>query len=395
MNRMATLGAAMALLCAGVSSAETVVPPPESEHVDFTLDFGRLRLEPLVLIQLQAAAFTGADSFFQAGEPAEQPGFRLRRGRLGFRGTLYDYIPFAISTELVSDEGATARLLDAWVGYDRVEWLQLRAGAHVVPFGRVQQLGAGDVALIERPLTVRAMSPGRQVGAQLLGSAFSGALQYHVGVFNGFQRNEHFYQGYQDNAAAFGNRFDDAAYVVRLASDVLGPMDDGVQDLLGFGAQNTPRLSLGASYFFSDGGARDVHSAGGDLLFKWMGVHLLGEVVWSQSSPENQPTESTTQISEITSLGAVAELGYTLRLRDYTRVLSHIGVHGRFEWLDSNSDIDDEGDAWVAAAGVSFHFIENALKAQVDYQHREERHGVSLDNDWVLFQLGLNLGGLP
>ncbi|WP_438007055.1 porin [Sorangium sp. So ce321] len=346
----------------------------------FQLSIGRLVLAPIVLVQAQAALFAGEDALVQAGDVAEGQGFRMRRARLGFAGTLAGYVPFAVSGELAAGADASARISEAWIGYAHFPFANLYFGAHDVPFSRSAMTGAGEGALIERPLAVRAMAPFRQVGLHVEGHFRGRAFSYFAGMFNGFQRSDQFFAGYVENAASFGNRFDDIAYVARLATEPLGPLPRSIQDL----AVSRPRLGAGASYFFSNGGTRDIHGVGADVLFHAAGAHALAELLWSQSRPERAPTQPLGQLAPVTSLGLVGEVGYFVRP-------IKLGVSARFEWLDPNLDVSDETDSWALTAGASYHFIDNVLKAQADFTHRQEVHGLALDNDAVALQLQLNL----
>ncbi|WP_437609192.1 porin [Sorangium sp. So ce834] len=373
----ATPGVAAAPSPAGSDAApasEGAAGPP------FQLSIGRLLLSPLVLVQAQAVPYVGDDAYLQAGDVAEGQGFRVRRARVGFAGTLAGYVPFAVSGELAAGADGAPRLSEAWIGYAHFPFANLYFGAHDVPFSRSAMTGAGEGALLERPFAVRAMAPFRQVGLHVEGHFRDRAFSYFAGMFNGFQRSDQFFAGYVENAALSGNRFDHVAYVARLATEPLGPLPRSLQDL----AVSSPRLGAGASYFFSDGGTRDIHGIGADVLFQAAGAHALAELLWNQSDPERAPTQPLGQLAPVTSLGLVGEVGYFVK-----RI--KLGVTVRFEWLDPNLDLDDETDSWALTAGASYHFIDNVLKAQADFTHRQEIHGVALDNDAVALGLQLNL----
>ncbi|WP_437278805.1 porin [Sorangium sp. So ce375] len=365
---------------AGSGAAPAAPAAGGSAGPPFQLAIGRLVLSPIVLVQAQAVPYIGDDAFLQAGDVAEGQGFRLRRARVGFAGTLAGVVPFAVSGELAGGADGSARLSEAWIGYAHFPFANLYFGAHDVPFSRSAMTGAGEGALIERPLAVRAMAPSRQVGLHVEGHFRGRAFSYFAGMFNGFQRADQLFAGYVENAASFGNRFDHIAYVARLATEPLGPLPRSVQDL----AASRLRVGAGAGYFFSDGGTRDLHGIGADLLVHLDGAHALAELLWNQSRPESTPTQPLGQLAPVTSIGLVGELGYFVR-----RI--KVGVSARFEWLDPNLDISDETDSWALTAGASYHFIDNTLKAQADFTHRQERHGVALDNDAVALQLQLNL----
>ena len=131
---------------------------------------------------------------------------------------------------------------------------------------------------------------------------------------------------------------------------------------------------------FSDGGARNVHLGGGDLHLMWRGLHFIGEAIWMRTVPEQTPTQAGTLPFEVTSYGAASEAGYMILPR-------MLGVSARFEWIDPNTQSEDESDNWLITGGAQFQFVDQLLKAQAEYTHREERFGLSLKNDSVTLSL--------
>lgn len=347
------------------------------------LALGPVTLAPIVLVALQIVPYAGADSLVQAGDAAERGGFRLRHARLGLAGAYADQAEWEVSSEIAADhESASVRIRDAWAGYTPFQALKLYAGARTVPFSRSVLVGSGHGALIERPLAVRAMAPDNQVGAEVEGDFADGAFGYAAGVYNGFQRSDEFYGGYIENYSPIGNRFDGLAYAARLTSEPLGRLGATMAD-----EHHDPfRFGVGASYFFSDGGTRDVHSAGGDALMHVYGFHLLAEVLWALNVPEAEPTQPTVETEQVTSFGFVAEAGYMI-LQDA------LGLAARFEWIDPNGNVEDEGDDWLLTVGAGYQFFDRLLKVQADYTHREEMAGLALANDSVMLQLQLQLEG--
>jgi hypothetical protein len=365
---------------AGEKPAEEKKDRPIRDSIKLVV--GPLSLLPVILIQAQALPYVGDDSFTEAGDAADSEGFRLRRGRLGLElGLAADGVTQGrgrVSFELGSREDGSARIHDAWLAYVGFPYAQAWGGALTVPFSRSAIAGSGDQALTERPLAVRSMTPGQQVGLVGRGEVEERAFVYDLGVFNGFSRSDQFYSGYAQNFAPFGNKFEGLAYVARLATEPVGVLSPTIADE----THQSPRFGAGASYFYSDGGARGIHAFGGDALLHAAGFHLLGEVIYSVVSPKSDPEEPTATVVEVKSLGVVAEAGYMI-LRDL------LGVTARFEYIDPSSAVDDEGDNWLLGGGATVMFFEGMVRITAEYTHREEMFGLSLENDAVVLQAQL------
>lgn len=369
------------------SAAHVGDPAAESHHPNLgdrpmrgtlALTVGPLSFLPILLVQAQALPYVGDDSFTLQGDAADSEGFRLRRGRLGLEVRLSDQGRGRVSVELGSREDGSARIQDAWLAYVGLPYIQAWGGAMRVPFSRSQMAGSGDQSLTERPLAVRAMTPGQQVGLVARGDVADRAFIYDLGVFNGFERFDQFYAGYRQNHAPLGNRFEGLAYVARLATEPLGPLSRTIADE----THQSPRFGVGANYFYSDGAARGIHTFGGDALLHAEGFHFLAEAIYSVVSPKSDPEAPTATVAEVKSLGIVAEAGYMI-LRDL------LGVSARFEYIDPSSAVDDEGDNWLVGGGPTVMFFEGMVRITAEYTHREEMFGLSLENDAVILQAQL------
>ena len=107
---------------------------------------------------------------------------------------------------------------------------------------------------------------------------------------------------------------------------------------------------------------------------------LLTELLWSRTIPESDPTQTGALPFELTSFSFVGEAGYMILAR-------MLGATARFEWIDPNTAVEDEGDNWMVTAGAHFQFIDQLLKLQAEYTHRHERFGGGLGNDTVTISL--------
>jgi Phosphate-selective porin O and P len=330
---------------------------------------------PILMVQAQATPYVGKNASFAAGDIAERPGFRLRRARFGMGGSYESLLHVRFTSELNSDTQSALTVRNAWLGFTPKEYFGAYMGIVDVPFSRSGLMPTADTALIDRPLAVRSLSPFQQLGMLVGGSVAAGKLQYYLGLFNGFQRSDLFYSGYRDSMAALGNRFDNLAYAARVGTSLLssGPEIAAYRD-------TNDQLNAGASYFYSDGGARDIHSMEGDIYFQKSGVRVLVEALYSITAPESVPSVPTTQTAKIDSYAIVLEGGYTFRRA--------IGGHLRFEWIDPNTAVADASDNWLLTAGLTFAppVVGDIVKAQLEFTHREEVHGASLENDSLTLQ---------
>lgn len=385
------------------------VDPKPTAPVNASTDLGetirsytRLRagpfvFQPILLVQAEGLPYVGPDALAASGDPADGAGFRLQRGRFGLDvgiGTKdesaegwHTQARGRVSVELGSREDGSARLQDAWIGYVGFPYVQAIAGAQTIPFSRSSIAGAGNQALSDRPLAVRAMAPGQQVGVVVRGDVTTGTeaapkdlVSYDVGLFNGLSRSDRFFEGYAQNFAPLGNRFEGIAVVARVATAPVGRLNAEIADL----RHEAPRFSLGADYFYSDGGARGIHGASFDALVHARGFHLLAEGVVGYVAPKTQPTEPIQQVSAITSFGVVGEAGYEI-------VRNLFGLAARFEYVDADTAVDDEGNAWLITGGAHVEFLDGIVKVGAEYTHREETYGVDFENDALLFQGQLHL----
>ena len=358
-----------------------VALPPVPVTVDedlprpFVAHAGGFSIWPIALIQVQATPYIGENASFLAGDIAERAGFRMRRSRLGVGASYEGLLKAEIQAELLTNAQVTLLLNQAWIGVTPKPWFGAYIGMLDVPFSRSSLTPAADTALIDRPLAARALAPQQQLGAYAHGLIAGGKFQYYLGVYNGFQRFDQFYSGYRQPLAGFGNRFDNLSYAARIATSLDTPGEE-----IPAPGDRKNRMNLGASYFYSDGGARDIHAVQADALFQRSGVRILGEFLYSVAVPESVPSVPSTQTADITSYGIVAEAGYTFR--------KMAGGHVRFEWIDPNTAVQDASDNWLLTVGLSFNppVIGKYFKTQLEYTHRQEVYGLALDNDAVTLQ---------
>ena len=83
-------------------------------------------------------------------------------------------------------------------------------------------------------------------------------------------------------------------------------------------------------------------------------------------------------------VGVVGEIGFML-------LPSQLGVTARVEWFDDDEAVDNSGDQLVTTGGVQYYWHRHHFKASLNYTHREELFGPSLDNDTLLLSAHFSL----
>jgi len=363
-----------------LTPATALADPDKSDLV--LIDAGVTQVTLKGLIQTQITWPVDLDDKDQHrlvnGDPAEQTGLRLRRARFGVAGWAYGVMDYALTVEGTGD--GAAELLDAWIGYRHFPLANLIFGVRKMPFSRYALLSSKRSTLSERPLSSTAMSPFRQVGLSLEGNLGGGLLKYQAGIYNGFERGSSFYAGYTQPKAFDGNRYEQLAYGGRLSMQPFGSIGSDIADL----DCGPLRVSLGTSMFVVNGSTNRVSAWETDIALKVRGFHFVAEYLADTAEPTEQPETDAGVPVELNRMSVVAEMGFML--------ISHrLAFAARGEWIDDNVEIEDAGDALVVAGGLQYYWHRHHLKAQLDYTHREELHGLAIDNDSLVFQLQFSL----
>lgn len=368
------------IACLATALALGGSPARASDNDDadlIVLDGGFAQFSLTGLLQTQFVPWQGDDALIVSGDPADAAGVRIRRARLGVKGWAWGNVDWELSMQATS-EGVD--LLDAWVGYRGLTGIGFVVGARKVPYSRFALMGAGDGALADRPLGVRAMAPFRQVGLTIEGDVGNGILRWALGAYNGFSRSQSFNEGYRETTALEGNRFTRLAYVARADLAPLGPVGDGMPDFARKGA----RLGLGGGFYYDPGKTVETLGFEVDLLFKVAGFHFAAEYLYDTAEPSDRPATDAVVPSDISRMALVAEAGYLL-------VADELGLTARFEWLDDNTELDNNGDQIAVTGGLQYYFHRQHLKAQLEFTHREELEGLALDNDSLMLQVQFEL----
>jgi len=362
-------------LCLGFAPAAFAGDNDDGDLI--VLDGGMAQFNLIGLLQTQFVPLLGDDARLSSGDPADAPGVRIRRARIGAAGWAWGIVDWELSMQARS---GGMDLLDAWVGYRGLTGIGFVVGARKVQFSRFAMMGAGDSVLVDRPLGVQAMAPFRQVGLTVEGDIGNGILNWSLGVYNGFSRNQSFNEGFRETTALEGNRFTRLAYAAHASLAPLGPVGKGLADF----KRSSPKVGLGGSFYYDDGKTVQTLGVAANLIFKASGFHFAAEYLYDSAEPRTNPTTDATVPAAVSRQALIAELGYLI-------IGDELGVTARFELLDDNMDLDNGGDQIVIAGGLQYYFRRQHLKAQLEYTHRSELNGPSLDNDSLVLQVQFEL----
>jgi len=327
---------------------------------EFTFGFG-------ALMQVQGAFYVGDGSRLQFNDPADSEGFRVRRTRFGFGGSIIKNVDYYFAVDLKDTVAAAyggdrgSEILDAHFVWSPLSNLHLTVGVDKVPLSISLMQSSGRLELIERSLSVDLLAPVRRVGMSVSGEQKTGdfgTLRYAAGLYNA------------TDGVTSGNRLSGVAGVGYAQYDMLAPQEFVPA---GFG------LSIGGAYMYEDGPGTDSHRIGGNLQIWGFRTKLVAELLYEKSSPDAAPT--TTPIAgDVTRWGASALLTVFL-WRDVLQFA------GRFEYFSDNDVLPTFGKQILITGGLNYYIARDRLKVQLNYLRRMEREGPGVANDIAFLQI--------
>src|SRR5213082_1915151 len=152
---------------------------------------------------IQANFEDGDVSAFEGrfGQTALKDRFRLRRARINLTGDFAENFDFKVEGDFEQSDGISSNRTDfsgtdIFVNWHQYPEAQIKIGQWKAPFGLEQITPDTVLYIIERSLPTGALTPERQVGAQLWGKPYTNIwpaqkdlLTYYAGIFNGNGRN--------------------------------------------------------------------------------------------------------------------------------------------------------------------------------------------------------------
>ncbi len=116
----------------------------------------------------------------------EDNDFDIRRARVLFQGTLFNYFKYKLEGEL--EGSSNDRLVDAYINFDYFPYLQFQAGQFKEPFSLDNLISDKYLPFNERSMAY-SLTPARDVGFMIHGTLLKDSINYGIGIFNGDGRD--------------------------------------------------------------------------------------------------------------------------------------------------------------------------------------------------------------
>ena len=177
------------------------------------------------------------------GQSAIKDRFRLRRARVNLTGDFAEQFDFKVEGDFGQNDGTNNNRTafsgtDIWLNWHQFPGAQIKIGQFKAPFGLDQLTPDTSLYTIERTLPTGAITPDRQIGAQLWGMPFTNIwprqkdlLTYYAGIFNGNGKNttvndnNNFMYVGRLESTLFKDVFGKGSFL-KLGADVLNSRDD-------------------------------------------------------------------------------------------------------------------------------------------------------------------------
>jgi phosphate-selective porin OprO/OprP len=344
------------------------------------------------------SAFEGR---FPGGPTALKDRFRLRRARINLTGDFAENFDFKVEGDFGQNDGLSGSrtafsATDIFVNWHQFPEVQVKVGQWKAPYGLEQLTPDTTLYLIERSLPTGAITPDRQIGAQLWGKPFASVwpdqkdlLTYYAGIFNGNGRNvtvndnnNFMYVGRLESTLFKGKVWGQESSL-KLGADVLNSRDDK-------GTNISQSLNLlvnadGSLSPFVLPGADERTAWGVDAWFKLGPFDLIGEYLQEKVSGRTV-NGVPPGFADFTTNGYYITAGYFLIPKKLQAVV-------RWEALNPGQ-IGNDGIHSITG-GLNYYIHGDAIKLMANYVHtwsdfRAAHPGIGDDQfDEVIMRLQL------
>ena len=321
--------------------------------------------------------FEDSDAFaFQGnfGLSAIKDRFRLRRARVNLTGDFAEQFDFKVEGDFGQGDGINSNRTafsgtDIWLNWHQFPGAQIKVGQWKAPFGLDQLTADTSLYTIERTLPTGAITPDRQIGAQLWGKPLTNIwpeqkdlLTYYAGIFNGNGKNttvndnnDFMYVGRLESTL-FQDVFGKGSFL-KLGGDVLNSRDDKGVNISQSG--NLLVNADGSLSPFTLPGADERTAWSVDAWLKLGPFDLIGEYL--QEKVNGRTVNGVPPgFADFTTDGFYVTGGYFLIPKKLQAVV---------QWQDLNPGQKGDDGLYSILGGLNYYIHGDDLKLMVNYIH--------------------------
>ena len=358
----------------GKTYVEKAVPEAEKPPL-FVLQRGpELKLVLGGFIQVN---FEDSDAFAfngNFGQSAIKDRFRLRRARVNLTGDFAEQFDFKVEGDFGQNDGTNSNRTafsgtDIWLNWHQFPGAQIKIGQYKAPFGLDQLTPDTSLYTIERTLPTGAITPDRQIGAQLWGMPFTNIwprqkdlLTYYAGIFNGNGKNttvndnNNFMYVGRLESTLFKDVFGKGSFL-KLGADVLNSRDDEGVNISQSG--NLLVNSDGSLSPFTLPGADERTAWSVDAWIKLGPFDLIGEYLQEKVNGRTVNGEPP-GFADFTTNGFYVTGGYFLIPKKLQAIV---------QWQDLNPGQKGYDGIHSILGGLNYYIHGDDLKLMVNYIH--------------------------
>src|SRR6184192_3147102 len=326
---------------------------------------------------IQANFEDGDVSAFEGrfGQTALKDRFRLRRARINLTGDFAEKFDFKVEGDFENSDGLSSsrtafEATDIFINWHQFAEANIKVGQWKAPFGLEQITPDPSLIIIERSLPTGAITPERQVGAQVWGKPFTNIwpaqkdlLTYYAGIFNGNGRNtsvndnnNFMYVGRMELMPFKGKIFGQDSSL-KLGGDVLNSRDDKGVNISQSG--NLLVNADGSLSPFTLPGADERTAWSVDAWLKLGPFDLIGEYL--QEKVNGRTVNGVPPgFADFTTNGYYVTGGYFLIPKKLQAVV---------QWQDLNPGQKGDDGLYSILGGLNYYIHGDDLKVMVNYIH--------------------------
>jgi phosphate-selective porin OprO/OprP len=308
------------------------------------------------------------------GQSAIKDRFRLRRARVNLTGDFAEQFDFKVEGDFGQNDGTNNNRTafsgtDIWLNWHQFPAAQIKIGQWKAPFGLDQLTPDYALYTIERTLPTGAITPDRQIGAQLWGKPFTNVwpdqkdlLTYYAGIFNGNGKNttvndnNNFMYVGRLESTLFKDVFGKGSFL-KLGGDVLNSRDDKGTNISQSG--NLLVNADGSLSPFTLPGADERTAWSVDAWLKVGPFDLIGEYL--QEKVNGRTVNGVPpEFANFTTDGYYVTAGYFLIPKKLQAVV---------QWQDLNPGQKGDDGLYSILGGLNYYIHGDDLKLMVNYIH--------------------------